>query len=211
MTVTESVARRVRWPARVRWRWPNSSTKFPRDCRSHSNGRTSPSGSPRTPRCAYVQYRSSVEPMLAALADTGGRLGDRLHFLECTVGAQAEQANEALTAAATATDGFVLGGSGYRSPEVIAWLRIASGCSDVYDSPASSCRIPTARQGSSEHEKGLAVDFTWQGQTICYPRPSARRSNNAACDGLRAKATRGGVSQSALGGVALIHHRSVTL
>ncbi len=265
-------------------------------------------------RRAYVHGRSSVEPMLAALAmaGTGDRLGDRLHFLERTVGAQAasveaatsltvqlaalrgrvrveaEQADEALTAADTATaevaqthaevlaltddasrtladqqaqleliaterqelaaqadeldakveaeataraaatrssagasssglatvrgitvaaslapalesllaaaaaDGYVLGGSGYRSPEVTARLRIANGCPDVYNSPASSCRIPTARPGSSEHEKGLAVDFTWQAETICYPRPGARCSNNAAFDWLRANAARFG-------------------
>ena len=64
---------------------------------------------------------------------------------------------------AAAADGFVLGGSGHRSPEVTARLRIANGCPAVHDSPASSCRIPTARPGSSEHEKGLAVDFAWQG------------------------------------------------
>lgn len=86
----------------------------------------------------------------------------------------------------------MLGGSGYRSPEGTARLRIANGCPDVYDSPASSCRIPTARPGSSEHEKGLAVDFTWQGQTICYPRSSTRCTGNAAFDWLQANAARFG-------------------
>jgi LAS superfamily LD-carboxypeptidase LdcB len=98
---------------------------------------------------------------------------------------------EQLLVAAEA-DGFVLGGSGYRSPEVTARLRIANGCPDVYDSPASSCRIPTARAGTSEHESGLAIDFTWRGRTICYPRSGSRCSGNAAFDWLRANAGRFG-------------------
>jgi D-alanyl-D-alanine carboxypeptidase len=90
-------------------------------------------------------------------------------------------------------DGIVLGGHGYRSPEVQARLRLANGCPDVYTSPASSCRVPTAIPGNSEHEKGLAVDFTWQGRTICYPRSAASCSGNAAFDWLRANAGRYGL------------------
>jgi LAS superfamily LD-carboxypeptidase LdcB len=85
-------------------------------------------------------------------------------------------------------DGIVLGGSGYRSPEITARLRIANGCPDVYDAPASSCRIPTAPPGTSEHEKGLAVDFTYQGQTICYPLRSSSCVGNPAFDWLRRNA-----------------------
>ena len=95
---------------------------------------------------------------------------------------------EALLAAARA-DGIGLSGSGYRSPEVTVRLRRANGCPDVYESPASTCRIPTARPGSSEHEKGLAIDFTWRGQTICYPRSASRCSGNGAFDWLRANAS----------------------
>jgi hypothetical protein len=90
-------------------------------------------------------------------------------------------------------DGIVLGGHGYRSPEVTARLRIANGCPDVYSSPASSCRIPTAIPGSSEHEKGLAIDFTWQGRTLCYPRSASQCGGNAAFDWLRANAGRYGL------------------
>ena len=60
---------------------------------------------------------------------------------------------------AAAADGIDIGGNGYRSPETTAALRRANGCPDVYSSPASSCRVPTARPGTSMHEKGLAVDF----------------------------------------------------
>jgi LAS superfamily LD-carboxypeptidase LdcB len=90
-------------------------------------------------------------------------------------------------------DGIVLGGHGYRSPEVTARLRIANGCPDVYESPASACRVPTARPGSSMHEKGLAIDFTYRGQTICYPRPGSRCSGNAAFDWLKANAHKYGL------------------
>ena len=122
---------------------------------------------------------------------SGGSNGGLVTVRGITVAASLGPQLEALLAAA-AKDGFVLGGSGYRSPEVTARLRVTNDCPDVYDSPASSCRIPTARPGTSEHEKGLAVDFTWQGQTICYPRSSAQCSGNAAFDWLRANAGRFG-------------------
>lgn len=41
-----------------------------------------------------------------------------------------------------------------------AALRVQNGCPDVYDSPASSCRVPTAIPGTSRHETGDAIDFT---------------------------------------------------
>jgi LAS superfamily LD-carboxypeptidase LdcB len=85
-------------------------------------------------------------------------------------------------------DGIVLGGSGYRSPEITARLRIANGCPDVYTAPPSSCRVPTAIPGSSEHEKGLAVDFTYQGQTICFPLRSSSCVGNPAFDWLQRNA-----------------------
>ena len=90
-------------------------------------------------------------------------------------------------------DGIVLGGHGYRSPEATARLRRVNGCPDVYDSPASACRVPTARPGTSEHEKGLAVDFTYQGSTICFPRPGSQCSGNAGFDWLKANAHRYGL------------------
>ena len=90
--------------------------------------------------------------------------------------------------AAAAMDGIDLGGSGYRSPETTAALRRANGCPDVYNSPASACRVPTARPGSSMHEQGLAIDFTWNGQTICYPSSASSCHGNAAFDWLSANA-----------------------
>ena len=36
----------------------------------------------------------------------------------------------------------------------------------IYEAPASSCSPPTARPGSSMHERGLAIDFTQGGSTL---------------------------------------------
>lgn len=74
----------------------------------------------------------------------------------------------ALLAAARA-DGVVLGGSGYRDPSgQIALRRQNCGTSDyaIYDMPPSDCTPPTARPGSSNHEQGLAIDFTYAGGSI---------------------------------------------
>ena len=75
---------------------------------------------------------------------------------------------EALLAAAD-QDGMSFGGSGYRnSDQQVATRRANCGSSDydVYEKPASQCSPPTARPGQSMHERGLAVDFTYQGRLI---------------------------------------------
>ena len=54
-------------------------------------------------------------------------------------------------------------GGGYRSSQAQVEARKANGCPDVYNAPASSCRVPTARPGQSMHERGLAIDFTCNG------------------------------------------------
>jgi LAS superfamily LD-carboxypeptidase LdcB len=36
----------------------------------------------------------------------------------------------------------------------------------IYQMPASQCHPPTAPPGTSMHEQGLAVDFTWNGSVI---------------------------------------------
>ena len=71
---------------------------------------------------------------------------------------------EALLAAAEA-DGIVLGGGGYRDPLAQWQLRVRN-CPDPTNSPASACSPPTARPGQSNHERGLAVDFTVDGNII---------------------------------------------
>lgn len=77
--------------------------------------------------------------------------------------------NLAALLSAAAADGIQLSGGGYRDPAgQIAVRRKNCGGSDyaVYQMPASSCRPPTARPGTSMHERGLAVDFTSGGGTL---------------------------------------------
>ncbi|MFV0259958.1 MAG: D-alanyl-D-alanine carboxypeptidase family protein [Acidimicrobiales bacterium] len=65
--------------------------------------------------------------------------------------------------------GLDLGGGGYRSPDSqIAVRRSNCGTSTyaIYEMPASQCRPPTARPGTSMHEQGKAIDFTSGGSLI---------------------------------------------
>ena len=83
--------------------------------------------------------------------------------------------------AAAAADGMPLSGSGFRDPsEQIALRRQNCGGSDyaVYNASPSSCSPPTARPGSSMHERGLAVDFRNCGtrSTACYQWLAANAS-----------------------------------
>lgn len=70
---------------------------------------------------------------------------------------------------AAAADGVHLSGGGFRDPAgQIAVRRSNCGTSTyaIYHMPASSCRPPTARPGTSMHERGLAIDFTQGGRTL---------------------------------------------
>lgn len=94
----------------------------------------------------------------------------------------ADNVDRMLTAAAN--DGIDLSGGGYRSSDgQIAVRRNNCGTShyDIYEKPASHCRPPTARPGTSQHEKGLAIDFTYNGSLI-------RSRNNAGYRWLAANA-----------------------
>lgn len=85
-----------------------------------------------------------------------------------TVAASIADQLEALLAAAVA-DGITLGGSGYRDiNQQIALRRQNCGTTPyaIYEMPASLCSPPTAIPGTSMHERGLAVDFTWNGRAI---------------------------------------------
>ena len=59
----------------------------------------------------------------------------------------------------------LLTGGGYRSREAQANLRKAHCCTNP-SSSTCSCGPPTAPVGESMHEKGLAIDFSWNGQLI---------------------------------------------
>jgi len=66
-------------------------------------------------------------------------------------------------------DGIDLGGWGYRdSAKQIELRKKHCGTSNyaIYEMSSSRCNPPTARPGASQHEKGLAIDFTYRGGTI---------------------------------------------
>jgi len=67
---------------------------------------------------------------------------------------------QALAAAAQAAGTQIGWGSGNRSIEDQIALRQSNGCPDIWTAPASSCRVPTAIPGRSNHNHGLAMDIT---------------------------------------------------
>lgn len=95
-------------------------------------------------------------------------------------------------------NGIELGGGGFRSHARQIELR-RSNCGDsdyaIWQMPSSRCSPPTAIPGNSQHELGLAVDFTYNGSTICFPNSAAacRGSGNAGFDWLDANAHRYGL------------------
>lgn len=71
--------------------------------------------------------------------------------------------------AAAASAGFVLSGTGYRDSSAQVSLRMQHcGTSHyaIYEMPPDQCSPPTARPGASNHERGLAIDFSWNGSVI---------------------------------------------
>jgi hypothetical protein len=64
----------------------------------------------------------------------------------------------------------LLTGSGYRTSARQAQLRVINLC--TCSNSSSCCRTPTAPVGQSMHERGLAVDFSWNG-TLIRSRDSA--------------------------------------
>ena len=71
--------------------------------------------------------------------------------------------------AAAHAAGLPLGGGGYRDPQgQIRTRRNNCGSSnyDIYERASSACRPPTAKPGTSMHERGLAIDFTCGDGTV---------------------------------------------
>ena len=95
---------------------------------------------------------------------------------------------EGLLAAAAAA-GISLSGGGYRSREAQIELR-KKHCGttqyDIFEKPSSQCTPPTASPGRSQHEKGLAIDFTYGGTTI-------KSQSSPAFQWLKANAARFGL------------------
>ena len=89
---------------------------------------------------------------------------------------------------AAESDGISLSGYGYRDSQRQVELRRQNcGTSNyaVYQMSPSQCSPPTARPGQSNHERGLAVDFTYGGSTI-------KSRSSPAFQWLRANAARYG-------------------
>ncbi len=85
--------------------------------------------------------------------------------------------------AAAKADGLYISGGGYRSPANQIRLRAAhcgGGSYNVYHKPSSQCHPPTARPGNSQHERGLAVDFTYGGQIFNRSSPGYKWLRNNA-------------------------------
>jgi LAS superfamily LD-carboxypeptidase LdcB len=79
----------------------------------------------------------------------------------------ANKVDELLSAARS--DGVSLSGWGYRDNiKQIELRQKHCGTSEyqVWEMAASACRPPTARPGQSNHERGLAIDFTYNGGSI---------------------------------------------
>ncbi len=99
---------------------------------------------------------------------SGGNVGsghggiDLCNAAGITVNCQiADQVTRMINAAAGA--GVSLSGGGYRDPARQIALReqnCGSSYYAIYEMPSSQCSPPTARPGSSQHEVGLAIDFS---------------------------------------------------
>lgn len=66
----------------------------------------------------------------------------------------------ALQAAALEAGHVIDIGSGYRTIQEQIDLRRTNGCKDIWNSRASDCKTPTAIPGQSNHNHGLAIDFS---------------------------------------------------
>jgi peptidoglycan hydrolase CwlO-like protein len=143
---------------------------------------TPPAAAPRTP--APRAPSAPEAPVTVSIVGSGSIVSVRGIRVHNSIASNVANLLEAADAA-----GISLAGGGYRDPAAqIAVRRANCGTSNyaVYQMPASSCRPPTARPGSSLHERGLAIDFTHGGRII-----SSRSS--AAFQWLAANASRYGL------------------
>jgi LAS superfamily LD-carboxypeptidase LdcB len=126
---------------------------------------------------ADAAARRAAEQRAAEAAAQPGALGPAsgsLSTVACpgggsiTVDSSLASNLSALLRAASAA-GLNMCGGGYRDPaEQVALRRAHCGSSNyaIYEAPSSACSPPTARPGTSMHEKGLAIDFTCGGGTV---------------------------------------------
>lgn len=118
----------------------------------------------------------------------GGRAVDIVEVRGIRIHADVAPALEGLLALAE-TDGIILKGWGHRTTESQIALRLQhcmrEGISEteaIYLVPPAQCSPPTAKPGTSNHEVGLAVDFTHDGAAISTRNSPAFRwlAENAA-------------------------------
>jgi D-alanyl-D-alanine carboxypeptidase len=114
-------------------------------------------------RAAAGAPAGSLGPATGSLSDVACPGGGSL-----TVDSSLAANLSALLGAASAA-GLNMCGGGYRDPAgQVALRRSHCGSSHyaIYEAPSSACSPPTARPGTSMHERGLAIDFTCGGGTI---------------------------------------------
>ena len=134
-------------------------------------------------RAAAAASHRSSGPVTISITGSGSIVsvrGIRIH--------QSLANNLAGLLSAAESDGISLSGWGYRdSQRQIELRRQNCGTSNyaVYQMSPSACSPPTARPGQSNHERGLAVDFTYNGSTI-------QSRSSPAFQWLRANASRYG-------------------
>ena len=134
-------------------------------------------------RAAAAAAQRSSGPVTISITGSGSIVsvrGIRIH--------QSIADNLAGLLSAAQSDGISLSGWGYRDSQRQVELRRQNcGSSNyaVYQMSPSACSPPTARPGASNHERGLAVDFTYGGSTI-------KSRSSPAFQWLRANAARYG-------------------
>lgn len=116
---------------------------------------------------ALLWYTSDVSE--AARASRGPALPEDIVSVQGVRVHESIAADIELLLEAADADDIELDGYGYRTnTQQIALRRRHCGPSDyeIYEKPPSECSPPTARPGSSRHEAGLAIDFTYRGRII---------------------------------------------
>jgi probable HAF family extracellular repeat protein len=133
-----------------------------------------PADTPEPPEAAagagpHATDRPPSEPMMPNAEQMPGMSAlDLTTVRGITVSSAIADNLDALLAAAEA-DGFAFTGGGYRdTARQIELRRQNCGTSyyAIYEMPSSSCSPPTARPGTSNHERGLAIDFNCAGELV---------------------------------------------
>ena len=117
-----------------------------------------------------VQRTTTTKSNIPAIRSTGNRNLKSVGGI-VVANSWADNLQRLLTAARK--DGLNLTGGGYRDPAVQIELRkrnCGTSSFSIYQKSPSLCNPPTARPGTSNHERGLAVDFRNCGtrSTACY-------------------------------------------